>query len=201
MSQRLLVAVAVLLASLVAGLAVFWQPAQPLQALPQAVRAAPDFSLDSADGPVRLQDFRGKLLLVYFGYTFCPDVCPTSLAATAEGLRQLTPAEQAKVAMLFISVDPERDTPAHLKEYASFFHPAMVGATASSAVIADVARRYGVFYARQPAGPSGAYAIDHTADTILIGADGELLGTYPHALPPDQVAARLRQLLAKEKQP
>jgi protein SCO1 len=199
MSQRILLAIAILLAALVLGLAFFWQPELPERPLP--VAAAPaggDFTLQSAAGPVVLQDFRGKVVLVYFGYTYCPDICPTSLAATAEGLKLLTPEELARVAVIFVSVDPERDTPARLKEYGEFFHPAIVGVTGTAAEVAAIARRYGVFYARQPVETAGGgYVVDHTSDTYIIGADGRLDGKIAHAAPPEQVAAEIRKRLTK----
>ncbi len=199
MSQRILLAVAVLLAALVLGLAFFWQPELPERPLPMAAApAGGDFTLQSAGGPVSLQDFRGKLVLVYFGYTYCPDICPTALAATAEGLKLLTPDELARVAVIFISVDPERDTPARLKEYAEFFHPAIVGVTGSPEELAAIARRYGVFYARQPVETAGGgYVVDHTSDTYVVGADGKLDGKIAHATPPEQVAAEIRKRLTK----
>jgi protein SCO1 len=199
MSQRILLAIAALLAALVLGLAFFWHPELPERPLP--VAAAPaggDFTLQSASGPVALQDFRGKVTLVYFGYTYCPDICPTALAATAAGLKLLTPEELARVAVIFISVDPERDTPARLKEYAEFFHPAIVGVTGTPQEVAAIARRYGVFYARQPvATAGGGYVVDHTSDTYVVGADGMLDGKIAHAAPPEQVAAEIRKRLTK----
>ena len=199
MSQRILLAVAVLLAALVLGLAFFWQPELPERPLPMAsAPAGGDFTLQSAGGPVALQDFRGKLVLVYFGYTYCPDICPTALAATAEGLKLLTPEELARVAVIFISVDPERDTPARLKEYAEFFHPAIVGVTGSPEELAAIARRYGVFYARQPVETAGGgYVVDHTSDTYVVGVDGKLDGKIAHATAPEQVAAEIRKRLTK----
>ncbi len=199
MAQRILLGIAILLAALVLGLAFLWHPALPERPLP--VAAAPaggDFTLQSVNGPVALQDFRGKLVLVYFGYTYCPDVCPTSLAATAEGLKLLAPEELARVAMLFVSVNPERDTPARLKEYAEFFHPAIVGVTGTPDELAAIARRYGVFYARQAMDTAGGgYVVDHTSDTYIIGADGKLAGKIAHATPADQVAAEIRKRLTQ----
>ena len=194
MSQRLLVVIVVLLTTLVVGLALFWQPEIPEPALPKAPPPGEGFTLESARGPVSLKDFGGKLVLLYFGYTYCPDICPTSLASTAEGLNQLKPEELAKVAMLFISVDPERDTPARLQEYAAFFHSAIVGATGSPQQIAEIAGRYGVFYARQKvATAGGGYVVDHTSDTYLVDSSGRLLGKIPHAASPDQVVAEIRK--------
>lgn len=197
MSERILLAIAALLAALVIGLALFWQPEQPERPLPKAASLpGGDFTLESAAGPVSLKDYRGKLVLIYFGYTYCPDICPTSLTATAEGLKQLKPEELAQLAMLFVSVDPERDTPARLKEYAEFFHPQIVGATGSPQNLAEIAKRYGVFYARQKVATAGdGYVVDHTSDTYIIDARGTLVGKIAHATPPDQVVVAIRKYL------
>lgn len=197
MSERILTAIAGLLALVVLGVAFFWQPEMPERPIPRAaVAAGGDFTLQSAAGPVSLKDYRGKLVLVYFGYTYCPDICPTSLAATAEGMKQLTPEELAKVAMIFISVDPKRDTPERLKEYAEFFHPAIVGATGTAETIAEIARRYGVFYAEQKVDTAGGgYVVDHSSDTFVIAPDGQLVAKIAHATPPDQVVVAIRKHL------
>jgi protein SCO1/2 len=196
MSERILMLIAGLLATLVIGLAIFWQPEIPERPLPKAaLQAAGDFTLQSAAGPVSLKDYRGKVVLIYFGYTYCPDVCPTSLAATAQGLALLKPEELAKVAMIFISVDPERDTPARLKDYAEFFHPGIVGVTDTPDKVADIAKRYGVFYARQKVDTAGGYVVDHSSDTYVVGPEGQLIGKIAHATAPDRVAAEIRKHL------
>lgn len=196
MSERILMLIAGLLATLVIGLAIFWQPEIPERPLPKAaLQAAGDFTLQSAAGPVSLKDYRGKVVLIYFGYTYCPDVCPTSLAATAQGLALLKPEELAKVAMIFISVDPERDTPARLKDYAEFFHPGIVGVTGTPDKVADIAKRYGVFYARQKVDTAGGYVVDHSSDTYVVGPEGQLIGKIAHATAPDRVAAEIRKHL------
>ncbi|MGB7500849.1 MAG: SCO family protein [Azonexus sp.] len=197
MSERILMAIAGLLAALVLGLAIFWQPELPERPLPRAaLPEGGDFTLQSAGGPVSLKDFRGKVVLVYFGYTYCPDICPTSLAATSEGLKQLTPDELARVAMIFVSVDPKRDTPARLKEYVEFFHPSIVGVTGTPENIAEIAKRYAVFYAEQKVETAGeGYVVDHSADTYVIAADGKLVAKIAHATPSDQVAASIRKYL------
>lgn len=197
MSDRVLMAVAGLLAALVLGLALFWHPDLPERPLPKAALAeGGDFTLQSASGPVALKDFRGKVVLLYFGYTYCPDICPTSLAATAEGLRQLTPEELARVAMIFISVDPKRDTLPRLKEYVEFFHSSIRGVTGTPEEIAEIARRYGVFYAEQKVETAGdGYVVDHSADTYVIAADGKLVAKIAHATPPEQVVASIRKHL------
>jgi len=190
-------AIAGLLAALVLGLAIFWQPELPERPLPRAaLPEGGDFTLQSAGGPVSLKDFRGKVVLVYFGYTYCPDICPTSLAATSEGLKQLTPDELARVAMIFVSVDPKRDTPARLKEYVEFFHPSIVGVTGTPENIAEIAKHYAVFYAEQKVETAGeGYVVDHSADTYVIAADGKLVAKIAHATPSDQVAASIRKYL------
>ena len=197
MSERILSAIAVLLAALVLGLAFFWYPELPERPLPlAAMPEGGDFTLQSADGPVALRDFRGKVVLLYFGYTYCPDICPTSLAATAEALKELTPDELAQVVVILVSVDPKRDTPARLKEYARFFHPTIVGVTGTPEEIAAVAKRYGVFYAEQKVATAGdGYVVDHSADTYIVAADGKLAGKIAHATAPDQVAAIIRKYL------
>lgn len=200
MSERMLMVLAGVLAVLIAGVALFWSPEMPERPLPRAaIEAGGNFTLQSANGPVSLQDYRGKLVLVYFGYTYCPDICPTSLAATAEGLKQLEPEELARVAMIFVSVDPKRDTPPRLKEYVEFFHPAIVGITGTAESIAEIAKRYGVFYAEQKVGTAGGgYVVDHSSDTFIVATDGQLVGKMAHATPPDQVVVAIRKHL---KQP
>ncbi len=203
MHIRILQAVAVLLAALVVGLAVFWHP-EP-EPRPMPVARGPlggDFTLASADGPVSLSALRGKVVLVYFGYTYCPDICPTALTAVAEGLKRLSAEESARVAVLFVSVDPERDTPAHLKEYAAFFHPAIVGVTGTPEEIAAIARRYGVHYAKAKVDTAGGgYVMDHSSDTYLIGPDGALKGRISHGAAAEQVAAEIRRHLQQNPNP
>lgn len=199
MSERLLLAVAAALAGLILALLLWWSPEPPAMSVPRpAGPEGGDFTLASADGPVALAALRGRLVLVYFGYTYCPDICPTSLAATAEALRRLSADELARVAVVFVSVDPERDSPAHLKDYVAFFHPAIVGVTGSPAEVAEVARRYGVAYAVHKAETAGGgYVVDHSADTYLVASDGRLAGRIAHATPPEQIVAVIRQYLAQ----
>ena len=154
-----------------------------------------DFVLQSAAGPVDTRALRGNVLLVYFGYLNCPDVCPISMAAGAAALNALTPAERARTKMIMISVDPERDTPAKLKEYAAYFHPEMIGVVGSAEQTVVVARSFGAGYVRQPARPDGGYAVDHGSQTFVVGPDGKLMGLLPLGVPTDQVVAAVRKLL------
>lgn len=150
-----------------------------------------DFTLRAASGPVKLSDFRGKVVLVYFGYTFCPDICPTSLAATARALRELPPGDLEKVQTLFVSVDPERDTPEHLAEYARFFHPSIVGLTGAPEAVAQAAQPFGVVYARHQVSGASGYVVDHSALTYLVAPDGHLAARLPHAARAEVVHAAL----------
>ncbi len=157
--------------------------------------AGGDFTLQTQDGPISLAGLRGKVVLLYFGYTYCPDVCPTALTSYAAALGRLKPEVLAKVAVVFVSVDPERDTLPHLKEYAAFFHPKITGATGSAAQIQALARQYGVFYAKQPANENGNYSVDHTSESYLIAPDGHLAQRLPHGTSPEALAAAIQRWL------
>lgn len=154
-----------------------------------------DFVLQSADGPIDTKALRGNVLLVFFGYTHCPDVCPASLAAGAQALVALSTTERAKTRLIMVSVDPERDTPARLKEYANFFHTGMVGVTGTPEQIAAVASSYGAGYLKQPADAQGNYAVDHTANTYLVGPDGKLAAIIPLGTPTASLVAAIRKQL------
>lgn len=160
-----------------------------------AVPAGGDFVLQSAAGPLDTRTLRGKVLLIYFGYTHCPDICPASMAAGAQAMNALTPEERAKTQLIMVSVDPERDTPAILKDYAAFFHPSMIGVTGSGAEIETIAKSFGAGYIRQPPDTSGNYAVDHSANTYLVGPDGKLAATLPVGMPTADVVAAIRKHL------
>lgn len=177
------------------GLALFWQPSLPPAPGAPAAPAGGDFVLTSADGPVDTATLRGKLLLVYFGYTYCPDICPTSLTVTGQALGQLAPNELAQVRTIFVSVDPARDTPARLKDYVTFFHPGMVGVTGSDDAIAAAARKFGAVYARQDVGSKAGYVVDHSAWTYVVAPDGRLAARIPHGASVELTLAEIRKWL------
>lgn len=190
-SQRwLLVSIGCLLALLLAVATFFMAGPKGSTRVPGG-----DFSLNSADGPQTLSRWRGQALIIYFGYTSCPDACPTALAATGQALALLKPAELALVQPLFISVDPERDHLAALKTYAAFFHPKLLGLTGSPAQIAELARRYGVYYHRQETASANGYTVDHSSSLYILDAAGKIVTILPHAVTPPQIAAALRQAL------
>lgn len=154
-----------------------------------------DFVLQSADGPVDSKTLRGKVLLVYFGYTHCPDVCPASLAAGGQVLKTLSAKERSRVKLLMISVDPERDTVQHLKEYTAFFHPDMLGVTGTVEQVAALAKAFGAGYIKQAPKPDGSYAVDHTVSTYVVGPDGKLAAVLDLGASKEQVVAAVRKLL------
>ena len=155
------------------------------------------FSLIDHNGQPRTDaDFRGQYMLIYFGYTFCPDVCPTSLTRNAEALDILGDAGDPIVPIL-ITVDPARDTPEHLRDYVDFFHPRMVALTGDQTQTDAAVRAYRAYYKKveEEGGDPDVYLIDHTSITYLMGPDGEFVQHFSHALGAEEMAERLRQIL------
>lgn len=157
-----------------------------------------DFILTSAYGPVALHDFKDKVVLVYFGYTFCPDICPTNLGNISMAYQQLTEAEQQQLQVLFVSVDPQRDTPKRLQQYANYFNSGIIGLTSDKATLDEVVKRYGVVYAIHKSSPDDMnYSVDHSAFTYVVDKAGHLVSQLPHATSPDQFVSAIRQQLNK----
>lgn len=142
-------------------------------------------------------DFRGKLVVLYFGYTYCPDVCPTELQSISLALDKLGAAADA-VQPVFVTVDPERDTPARLAEFVASFHPRLIGLTGSLADIKKTAIAYRTFFAKNSATAPGEYSVDHTGFIYLIGKDGHYLGFLPPGVSPDEIADAIRIRLKPE---
>ena len=140
-------------------------------------------------------EFRGKLMIVYFGYSYCPDVCPTDLMAITQALDSLGPLADG-VQPVFITIDPERDTKV-LPEYLSAFHQSFVGLTGSPDEIRTVANSYKAFYAKVQDERSGEYSIDHAGVIYLMGRDGKYLGFMPPQTNPERLAEVLRNHLAR----
>jgi protein SCO1/2 len=156
------------------------------------------FTLTDQDGKtVRDTDFAGKYRLVYFGYTFCPDVCPTDMQHVGQGLRLLEksdPALAARVVPIFITVDPARDTPAVLKQFVSAFHPRMVGLTGSQAAIDAAAKEFAIVHEAQPRSPGATgYLVDHSRATYLMSPDGKPLALVRSDTSGEAVAEDLRK--------
>lgn len=157
---------------------------------------ARDFSLTDHTGqPRRLADFKGKVVTVFFGYTQCPDVCPTSLATMAEVVRLLGP-EGEKVQVLFVTVDPERDTPELLGQYVPAFNSGFLGLYGDPPTTAAVARDFKVFYKKQGDTVGSNYTVDHSAGTFVYDPAGRLRLYVKHGEAPAVIAEDLRKLLA-----
>ena len=156
------------------------------------------FTLTDHTGAVRTeQDFRGKLMLIYFGYTYCPDVCPTALQVMSVALQTL--GEKAKaVTPVFITVDPERDTVKHLSDYVKNFDARMVGLTGSAAQIKQAAKVYRVYYRKAepaPGDPPKDYLMDHSSVVYLMDREGRYLTHFTHRSPSENIEAAIRENL------
>lgn len=156
-----------------------------------------DFTLTAFDRDHSLKEYQGKLVLVYFGYTYCPDICPTDLGNLSVTYRDLTQAEKDQIQILFVTVDPERDTAARMKEYTNYFDADMVGLTGSAEQIAQIAKQYGVVYAKADSENQSNYSVDHSAFTYLVNQQGQLETQLPHAIPPEQIKQLIQPYLSK----
>lgn len=179
-------------------LGLFWQPERIESINISSPPPGGDFTLNSATGPVSLESLRGKVVVLYFGYTMCPDVCPTSLALLASALHGLSKDELEQVRALFISVDPERDGLERLQTYAAFFHPSIQGVTGSDAQLADVAKRYGAAYKKNKQDSAMGYVVDHSADLYVVDKSGKLREGIRHGTPPGEILEALRRVLGTE---
>lgn len=174
-----------------AGRAMLFQPV----AVP-----TPGGSFTLVDGHGRVvtdRDFRGQWMLVYFGYTYCPDVCPTGLQTISQALGLLSSDKAGRIRPFFITVDPQRDTPGVMQAYTRAFHPDMVGLTGTEQQIADVAAAYRVYYRKAP--DSGRsqddYLVDHSALAFLMGPDGHYVTWFAHGVSAEDIAGELDRLL------
>ena len=208
--RLLIVGLAALIAALVVAGVVLWLQPKPA---PVAKSGAPQSSGvmrlppgSELGGPFRLVDqdgrsvtdasYAGKFMLVYFGFTFCPDVCPTELQAMATAVDDLGgPGDM--VHPILISIDPARDRPAQLKDYVAAFHPRLVGLSGSSEEIAAAAKAYRVYYAKGPADADGNYVMDHTSFVYLMGPDGKLRSVFRAGTSPEVMAAEMQKQMVR----
>ncbi|MBL8327686.1 MAG: SCO family protein [Rubrivivax sp.] len=157
---------------------------------------AKTLELTDAEGKARtLADFKGKVTVVFFGFTQCPDVCPTTMAELAEVKKRLGP-DGERIAGIFVTVDPDRDTPELLKAYVGSFDPSFVGLRGNAEQTAATAKHFKVFYAKVPGRTEGSYTIDHTAGSYLFDAQGRVRVFTRHGSGPDALQHDLKQLLA-----
>jgi protein SCO1/2 len=182
----------------VAAAAVAWRLAANPKGTGPAEAIGGPFALTAGNGQVMTdRDFRGKWLLVYFGYTHCPAICPTTLAEVSETVVMLGPLA-AKVQPVFISIDPERDDAGAVRTFIDAIDDRIVGLTGTPAQIANVAKEYHVYYAKSPgSGAEGDYAMDHTAFVYVMGPDGKYLTLFSplQGQTPDAMAAKLREFV------
>ena len=143
----------------------------------------------------QLADFKGKAVVLFFGYTQCPDVCPTTLTTMKDALVRLE-GDATKVQVLFVTLDPARDTPELLAQYVPSFHPSFIGLTGDEAGIASMARDFKVFFVKQPGKTPGSYSVDHSTGSYAFDPQGRLRLLLRHGETADRVAADLRLLLA-----
>ncbi len=192
-----LVPYALMIAAVVAGL--LWHAGDQTGRLGASVSSGRAeiggaFALTDQDGKTRTDaDFRGRFMLVYFGYSYCPDVCPTTLAMMSAALTKLG-SRADRIVPVFVSIDPGRDKPAVLKTYLASFGPDFVGLTGTDKRIESVARAYHVYFAKHPLA-GGNYAMDHSGVIYLMGPDGRFVTYYEDEIGPDKLAADLEKRL------
>ena len=202
MSRRIFVAIVVVLAITVVVLATvgrgFFTPSEDASKTTIVGKASiggPFHLVDGSGKPVSDMDYRGKYMIIYFGYTYCPDVCPTSLGEIAGALDMLSPDQLEKVVPIFISVDPERDTPKVVGEYVKHFHDRLIGLTGPLDAVKSAAKAYRAYFSKGEADADGDYPVDHTSYTYVVGPDGQFITAYRHATPALDIAKSLKDML------
>ncbi len=190
------------LAALLFGLLLGWAITSLLDAtytyhgtVIQSPDPAKSFTLSGPDGnPVSLQDFRGQAVMLYFGYTFCPDVCPATLVELARA-KQLLGKDSENLQVIMVTVDPQRDTPENLEKYVTHFDPSFLGLTGSEDEIAAAATPFGIYYEKQEGSAASGYLMDHTASVVVLDPQGHLRLIYPFGTPGDEIAEDIEHLL------
>ncbi|NBX66749.1 MAG: SCO family protein [Proteobacteria bacterium] len=155
--------------------------------------------LTDEDGkPVTAESFAGQYELVFFGFTYCPSICPTELQKIASVLKKLPPADAAKITPIFVSVDPERDTPKLLKDYTALHHPAIIGLTGTEAAIEKVKKDWKVYAAKTTQDGMSTYMVDHSAFLYFRAPDGRLLGLFSTTDTPAAVLESVKASLTQD---
>lgn len=154
-----------------------------------------DFTLHHGDDEVRLSDYHGRVVLIFFGYTSCPDICPATMASIAAALKKLSDDELNKVQVLFISVDPERDTADDIDKFTGYFHSSILGITGSKQELDRVVKQYGSAYRRVKSDSALGYLVDHSSAIYLVGAEGKLINMLPGSEPVEEIVSTVRGLL------
>lgn len=154
-----------------------------------------DFTLHDGDKDIRLSDYAGHVRFLFFGYTSCPDICPTSLSFVSASLKQLTDDERKQVQVFFISVDPDRDTAEKLRNYTKYFHLNIMGITGTKAEIDKVVKLYGAAYQKVESESAMGYLVDHSASIYVLDQKGKVVDMLPHGLPVEEITKAIRKLL------
>lgn len=155
-----------------------------------------DFTLQSHAGRISLSDFKGGVVVMYFGFLTCPEVCPNSMTVIQTALNRLEPSEQAATKALLVSVDPKRDTLSELAEYAHFYHDRLTGLTGTTSEIDQVTRQYGAFYDFTEIETATAdYGVEHSSRYYVIDRGGKLVAAMRHSTTPNELVAQIRELL------
>ena len=186
--------------SLISGLAVVALLAgmPTVDADSRTLPAGGEFTLQSAQGPVSLDDLRGKVVLLFFGYTSCPDICPLSLARIGACLLSLEEGQAQDVSALFITLDPGRDTVERMRQYAGFFHSGIIGLSGDVKEIDDVTARYGITWERKAAPESAlGYSISHPDTILLVDTEGALAGEVRGEDGSEALRRKVLELLAR----
>lgn len=155
-----------------------------------------DFTVSTIDGDIQKKDFEGKVLAIYFGYTFCPDVCPTTLSSLSQALKSMDKEKAKEVQALFISVDPDRDTLKNLKDYSQYFNPTFIGATSNKENIDDIVERYESYYKKiQLKDSAMGYSVSHTSYIYLFDKNGNFFKRVDHFSDPSKIKNDLEMVL------
>lgn len=155
-----------------------------------------DFTLDTVDGVIKKDDFKGKVLAIYFGYMYCPDVCPTSLSSLASAVRSFDDKKLENFKGLFISVDPKRDTLKNLKEYSQYFHPTFIGATSTKENLDKITSNYESFYEMvELKGSQMGYSVSHTSYIYIFNKEGKFVAKIDHFTNPKEIRETLEKVL------
>lgn len=157
-----------------------------------------NFTLTSVNGPISLSDFRGKVVVIYFGYSHCADFCPIELGMLGNALKSMKPEEVEQIQPVFITLDPARDDAKQMATYSERFHSKLIGLTGSDTELAAVAKAYGISYKKGPVNAAGGYDIDFPSVFFLVGRHGELSPNHLKGTSPKLIAAALRKALNKK---
>lgn len=198
-NMRLVWAGGFLIVVILAAVAGWWYLLPPtLHGMPlESPRAADDFTLTTTAGkPMSLSDFRGKYVVLFFGYTYCPDVCPTTLSDIQQMLKQLG-AKREDVQVLMVTVDPERDTAQQLATYLHYFDPSFIGMTGNVADIQPVAKQFGIFFEKEASSDRDNYVVDHTAVVTIIDPKGYVREIFNYGVSGADMASDVAYLMRR----